>query len=216
MKNKILHLFIYFVLLFGLFFQTVYAEEVYIETKKGEVEKIPIAVVIASDDQELKSAVRRILLNDLERSLFFNLISIDGLKVNGIPNRVNEGMRGQLTASGAEALVVAQVVRDGEQIRMEGKLYETGSGELVYSKKYIGNNNILRRIVHRFSDEIVFRMSGEKGIAQTRIVYVSDQTGRKELYIMDYDGYSSKMITGNRSINISPDWSPAGAHISYT
>ena len=32
---------------------------------------------------------------------------------------------------------------------------------------------------------------------------------------MDYDGYSSKMITGNRSINISPEWSPDGSRITY-
>ena len=139
------------------------AEEVYLETKKGAIQKIPIAVVITGDDQELKSAVRKVLVNDLERSLYFDLIANDSLRLKGVPEKLDEAMRGQLISSGVEALVVGQVVRDGEKIRLDGKLYETGSGELIYAKKYIGNNNILRRIVHRLSDEIVFRMSGGKG-----------------------------------------------------
>ena len=65
MNNKKIYLFISIVLLSGLLSKTVFSEEVYLETRKGEIAKIPVTVVIAGDDQELKSAVRAILINDL-------------------------------------------------------------------------------------------------------------------------------------------------------
>ena len=123
MNNKKIYLFISIVLLSGLLSKTVFSEEVYLETRKGEIAKIPVTVVIAGDDQELKSSVMAILINDLERSLYFNLIKIDGIRLNGVPDRVNESMRAQLSSSGVEALVVAQVVRDRDKIRLEGRLY---------------------------------------------------------------------------------------------
>ena len=93
MNNKKIYLFISIVLLSGLLSKTVFSEEVYLETRKAEIAKIPVTVVIAGDDQELNSAVRAILINDLERSLYFNLITINGIRLNGVPDRVNESMR---------------------------------------------------------------------------------------------------------------------------
>lgn len=192
------------------------AEEVYLETLKGEIRRIPITVVVKGDPSSPASTVSNVLEADLERSLYFTLIRNQGIEISGVPSRLDETAREQLKSLGIESIVVAYVTRDSDKIKLEGKLYETGRGELIYAKRYIGNDNLIRRIVHRFSDEIVFRLTGEKGIAQTRIVYTSDQTGQKELYIMDYDGYSPKMITGNRSLNLSPSWSPDGTMIAYT
>lgn len=155
------------------------AEEVYLETLKGEIRRIPITVVVKDDQKSLISTVSSVLEVDLERSSYFTLIRNKGIEVNGVPPRLDETTRGQLKSLGIESIVVAYVTRDGERIKLEGKLYETSGGELIYAKRYVGNDNLIRRIVHRFSDEIVFRLTGEKGIAQTRIVYTSDQTDRR-------------------------------------
>lgn len=192
------------------------AEGIYLETLKGEIKKIPIAVVVSGEISSISSIVSKVLEADLDRSLYFDLIKDMGLDIKGIPSKLDGPVRNRLKALGADSLVLAYVTQDDKSIKLDGKLYDTGSGELIYAKRYIGNDNLIRRIVHRFSDEIVFRLTGEKGIAQTRIVYISDKTGQKELYIMDYDGYSNKMITGNRSLNLSPSWSPDGGLIVYT
>ncbi|MEW6042125.1 MAG: hypothetical protein AB1633_11450, partial [Elusimicrobiota bacterium] len=44
--------------------------------------------------------------------------------------------------------------------------------ELIIGKKYQSSKNQLHSAVHRFSDEVVYRIFGEQGIAQSMIAYV--------------------------------------------
>ncbi len=49
-----------------------------------------------------------------------------------------------------------------------------------------------------------------------RIVYVSDQTGDAEIWIMDADGGNAKPLTSDRIFKATPVVSPDGRHIVYT
>ena len=82
-------------------------------------------------------------------------------------------------------------------------------------KEYFGNEETFRRMVHSFADEIVSRYTGEKGIAGTRIAFVSDKTRNKELYVMDYDGQNALKVSADHSICLSPAWSPDGKMLAY-
>jgi TolB protein len=88
---------------------------------------------------------------------------------------------------------------------------------MVFGKRYVGDAKFYRLMVHRFADDIVFNLTGEKGVAQTRIAFVSAMSRTaKEIYVMDYDGASHSALTGNQSINLSPRWSPDGRLLAYT
>ncbi len=51
-------------------------------------------------------------------------------------------------------------------------------------------------IAHRFADEIIFRLGGGiHGIAETKIYFVSNRSGTKEIWQMDYDGANQKQLT---------------------
>ena len=59
-----------------------------------------------------------------------------------------------------------------------------------------------------------------KGVARTRIAFVSDRDATKErrskeLYIVDYDGFNPRRVTVNGSLNILPAWRPDGAALAY-
>ena len=46
-----------------------------------------------------------------------------------------------------------------------------------------------RTIAHKFANEIIFRLGGGvAGIAESKIYFVSDRSGHKEIWAMDYDG----------------------------
>jgi TolB protein len=74
-----------------------------------------------------------------------------------------------------------------------------------------------RLIAHQFADAIIELIGGGlKGISLTKLAYISDRTGAKELYVMDYDGNDSHALTNERSIVLTPAWSPDGEKIAYT
>jgi TolB protein len=122
-----------------------------------------------------------------------------------------------LNALKIQHLAVGQVSGRGREAVVEGRLYDVTTGNMVFGKRYVGDPKFYRLIIHRFADDIMFNLTGEKGVAQTRIAFVSGVSQTvKELFVMDYDGASPVAITGNQSINLSPRWSPDGRLIAYT
>jgi len=50
---------------------------------------------------------------------------------------------------------------------LEGRLFDAATGNMVFGKRYVGDPKFYRLIVHRFADDILFNLTGEKGVAQT-------------------------------------------------
>ena len=122
-----------------------------------------------------------------------------------------------LAALKVQHLAVGYVSSRGREAVLEGRLFDATTGNMVFGKRYVGDPKFYRLIVHRFADDILFNLTGEKGVAQTRIAYVSSVSRTaKEIFVMDYDGVNPSPLTGNQSINLSPRWSPDGRMIAYT
>lgn len=122
-----------------------------------------------------------------------------------------------LAALKIQHLAVGYVSSRGREVVLEGRLFDASTGNMVFGKRYVGDPKFYRLIVHRFADDILFNLTGEKGVAQTRIAFVSAVSRTaKEVYVMDYDGANPSPLTGNQSINLSPRWSPDGRQVAYT
>jgi TolB protein len=122
-----------------------------------------------------------------------------------------------LAALKIQHLAVGYVSSRGREVVLEGRLFDAATGNMVFGKRYVGDPKFYRLIVHRFADDILFNLTGEKGVAQTRIAFVSGVSRTaKEVFVMDYDGANPSPLTGNQSINLSPRWSPDGRQIAYT
>ncbi|MDD2707674.1 MAG: biopolymer transporter Tol [Verrucomicrobiae bacterium] len=135
-------------------------------------------------------------------------------------------------ASGSEATAILtkdlersgwfKVVSSGGEYKVEGSASGTGvqgkifkrDGTVVGSATGAAGN--LRRSVHQVTDAIVEKVAQKKGIAQTHIAFISDKSGHKELYVMDYDGYNVMRLTSDNSMVVSPHFSPKGNKIAYT
>ncbi len=187
--------------------------------------KLTIAVVgfpefrLNGGREDLGKVGHDVLRADLNASSIFDAVDPAILPMD--PRSVQPGQERALfpglNALKVQYLAMASVQARGSELLLEGKLFEVGPGAEMIGKSYVGDPKILRTMIHRFADEIVYRVTGEKGIASTRIAYVSDVGGgAKEIFLMDYDGYNPVLITGNRSINLSPRWSPDGNRIAYT
>jgi len=74
-----------------------------------------------------------------------------------------------------------------------------------------------RVMAHKFADEIIFRLGGGiPGIAESQIVFVSDRTGHKEIWAMDYDGSNQHELTRLGSIALSPRISPDNSRVAFS
>src|SRR6267378_453870 len=75
----------------------------------------------------------------------------------------------------------------------------------------------VRTFAHQFADEIISKLScGLPGIASTQIAYVSNRSGNKEIWAMDYDGENQHQLTQLHSIALTPRWSPDASRIAFT
>ena len=117
---------------------------------------------------------------------------------------------------GNEILLSGEISQQGEKLVVESRVYELKSAQYIFGKRYSGTFDLVERIAHTLSDEMVLNFTGRRGISLTTLAFYSDRDGHKEIYLMDYDGSNQHRISGHQSISLSPDWSPLGDAIAYT
>lgn len=122
----------------------------------------------------------------------------------------------QWSSLGIQVLVILDFDTDGYEVQMEPLVWSITGMTKMFSKKYSSDGSQARRLIHHISDDIHKVLTGEEGVAQTQIAFVSTRWGgKKELYVCDYDGYAPRRLTEARSVVLSPDWSPSGDRIAY-
>ncbi len=68
---------------------------------------------------------------------------------------------------------------------------------------------------HRYAADILAQFGG-KSLVGTRIVFVSDRTGSKEIWVMNWDGTSQRQLTRYGSLSSFPSASPDGRIVAFT
>lgn len=117
--------------------------------------------------------------------------------------------------NGAQALILARFEMAGDRLVLESRLYDVAERRMEIGKRYSGSPADYRLMVHRFGERVLEHLTGVLGCFSSRIVFVgASQT--KELFAMDYDGQNLGQLTQNRTICLSPDWSPDGGNILFT
>jgi TolB protein len=87
------------------------------------------------------------------------------------------------------------------------------NGGTVLSKTY---NGPVARTAHEFANDIIETLTGSKGLAGSKIAFIATRSGRKEVYIADYDGTHVRQLTHDNTISVHPSLSPEGDRIAYT
>ncbi len=192
---------------------------VYIDIEAPELQPLPIALAqfrgVGGSPPALDREIWDILANDLTISGFFEIIPR-----NEFPNETDAltdpPNYARWSASRAEALVIGGYSSQGDQLAIEFRLFDLVEKAFLMGKKYEGSTKSLRDIVHRIGNEITYWITGEKGIFDTKIAFISTVSGNKEIYAIDFDGHNVRQITNNGSLNLSPAWSPDGRLVAFT
>jgi TolB protein len=188
-------------------------------------ERYPIAIsplrnlAPGDDSRKLSEGIADTIVRDLNLSGWFKVLDRSAYLENPQTSGVTPGSFDFKSWSviGAEGLVKGSFTVQGEDLTVELRLFDVYQGKQVVGKRYTGTAKDYRRIAHRFADEIIFQFTGVQGVFNTRIAYVSTSGGRfKEIYVSHLDGSERIQVTNNRTINLSPSWSPDGRSILYT
>ncbi len=95
---------------------------------------------------------------------------------------------------------------------LQGRVTDS-RGSVVLSKSYSGDD---RSVAHQFADDIVETLTGNKGIATTKIAFVATASGAKEIYLADYDGNNARRLTSDGKISVAPSLGPGARNLAYT
>ncbi|MBL8022860.1 MAG: PD40 domain-containing protein [Elusimicrobia bacterium] len=161
------------------------------------------------DSPDQAAEIFRVVKNDLGFTGLFRLM--EGGPSSGAP-KLTEGW----SRLGADVVSVGSVEKallGRRQFAVE--LRDANTGRTVLAKKFLLDEGA-RRAAHRWADEIVLYFTGQSGIASSRVVFVNDTTGSKEVCIVDADGANFQRLTNDRVISLFPKLSPDGEWIIFT
>ena len=192
------------------------------------VEKIRLAapdfkqLSSGTETQNLAMTFNVTLQNDLANAGIFEMVSRSfwPLSIPGAPQEVVLSEWGSPPPN-AGMLAFGNMAVQGSDINVQGWLYDTKNSQSpqVLGKQYReqATDANARLIAHRFADEIIFRLGGGvPGIFESKLFFVSNRSGSKEIWEMDYDGANQHQLTHLGSIALSPHVSPDGSRVAFS
>ncbi len=195
----------------------------YIDITQPYLRKLPIAVpffkkISTGDDAaQLSRTLSDLLGNTLDFTGYFKIMNREAFLADpqtdaGFANVIFHDW----TSIGAELLVTGGVLAKDNLLEIELRLYDTFKEKLLVAKRYKGGISDQRRIIRRFCSDVIYSLTGNHGIFDTEIAFVSTSSGTKEIYICEFDGYNARRVTHAKSITLNPAWSSDGNWIAYT
>ena len=179
---------------------------------------------VGSDPQTpvLKNVFDTTLFTDLSSAGIFDMVS-KSLAPQTTPGSPQQMTPAQWTAPPASAgmLALGALSADNGRLAVYGWLMDvtTAGSPPVLTRQYNeqASEDMARTLAHRFADEIIARLGGGvNGICETRIYFVSNRTGAKEIWVMDYDGANQHAVTHLGTVSMSPRISPDGSRIAFS
>jgi TolB protein len=107
------------------------------------------------------------------------------------------------------------------QIVLFGWLFDTSQSNVAsaqaFGKVYNGslNEEGVRKVAREYAADILAKF-GAKSLLGSRIVFVSNRSGAKEIWTMDHDGANQKQLTRYGSISTTPALSYDNSKLAFT
>ena len=119
-------------------------------------------------------------------------------------------LSGYFILGGANSTYTVRGTASGSSL--QGQVVDHGGGT-VLSKNYSAS---ARENAHQFANDIIETLTGHKGLAGTKITFIATRSGKKEVYVADFDGSNVRQLTHDNTISVHPSLSPDGRRIAYT
>ena len=184
-----------------------------------------IALTTDSESVAMSKTIAQVLFDDLAFEREFALIPRDTYASIPAAKSFVDVPFDRWRELGADGLIAGSIQKIDSGFRVQVRLFRVSTREQAFGQEYSGSANP-RLYAHTISDEVHQQQRGLRGVARTRLAFDSDRDGErmggtieqravKEIYYADYDGENQKRFTVNRSLNITPAWSPDSSSLAY-
>jgi TolB protein len=212
------------VLLFVFWQAPLQAKEVdYINISNPFLNKSPIAITkfktFNGHDVEVNhgKAAEQILKDALDFTGYLKVLNSEAFLSNPSQTGIQLGQINfrDWTAIGADLLITGGIEERENQVTLKLRLFDAFNSKLLVGKVYTGASSQVRRMVHLFCSEVSHKLTGNWGVFNSKISFVSTVNGHKEIFVCEFDGHNPKQITHHKSISLSPSWSFDGRWLAY-
>ncbi len=210
-------------ILLSLFCAQIAEARIYVQIDQASEKKFPVAIAPLVPDNHRNSGdwnthIPDKIKKDLELTGLFEIISASQYPKSPGALSVDPAMIQfpPWALMGAQALVNGSYSNAKGGVQVTLSLYDPVIGQRLLNRTYVTRDDDMSVVAHHFADEIMKELTGERGVFSTKIAYVQAVKKGKEIGVMDVDGDHARLITKDRSINLSPSWSPDGSKIAYT
>jgi len=198
--------------------------KVYIDIDSPAFQKFPTAIPdfknlgSGKDGENLSRSFSEEMNRSLEITGFFRIIDRGAF----LENKNRAGLEGgdihfpDWRAIGADFLIKGGFESDGKALSVEFRLYDVVEGKLITGKKYWGTVDERKKMVLKFAGEVLLKLTGERGVFNTRIAFVGKKGDESEIYTVDFDGSGMMKLTNYQALTLLPNWSPDGKKMSFT
>jgi TolB protein len=190
---------------------------------------VPDFLALSNDreTQEVARMIAEVLWTDLNYEREFYMIPRDTYRSIAPAPSIGEPPFDRWRELGADGLLMGSVQKNGNDVRVEMRLYNVRARQQIYGREYTGSIANPRLYAHTIADEVHDSQRSLRGVARTKLTFSSDRNKErvagtvenrdvKEVYTSDYDGVNQRRITTGRQLNITPVWAPDGRAIAYT
>ena len=208
------NLFLVVLLLFPIF---TYGE-LFLEITKGSEDPYRVAMIPFEGNSRVSKQLNDIMRNDLIRTGEFSILDEELLLPVKIIN--DELVFSDWKLLGIDYLVTGTIVNANNSLDISYEIFDIHKKRKVRSSKVFGIPNQIRQLAHYTSDGIYESITGIKGIAATRLLYVNEIKDSRfisiyKLMLADSDGANEKVLLSSSEPIISPSWSPDGKRVAY-
>jgi TolB protein len=187
---------------------------VYLDITSPDFRKVPFAVPYFSDrnkpgqTEQADRDMAALLTKALEFHGFIAVVP---------PGKYGGSMNTDWINLGVDFAIISEYETTGETITFEFRLIDITEGRMLLGKRYKGSLDVRDKMILRFCDEVIYQLTGERGISLSYIAFSSEVPGGyKEIFVADVLGRDIKQITRHKSLSVSPKFSPDGKLLAYT
>jgi TolB protein len=193
---------------------TVHAKELtYLEITSPGAKKINFAVpsFAIKGSEDPRKPLGREFADILGRALqFHGIISVLPAKDYG------DSQAADWKRLGADYVILSQCSVSSGSLAFQLRLLDVANGGILINKSFHGPMSQKDEMLFNFCDTIIKELTGEQGIASSRIAFVSSNNRVKEIFITDILGLHFRQVTRHHGLVVTPRFTPDGRSLCYS